>query len=151
MYVYSETRRIQEQEQEDEKLAKEIAKQEEEKTEETAKMEEEKSSTFPCPVCFSAVIVDPTATKCGHIFCRECIQKTIMVRSENSHGGVVESVILQTLLTDMNTLSLSLSLSLSVCLCVCVCVCVCVLTCTFIHILYADGERSMPSVQKSNA
>ena len=94
------------------------------------------SNTLTCPVCLGAV-KDPLVTKCGHLFCGECIKKTLKVRSENNHGGVVGSVKLQTPHADMNTDS--------VCgVCVCVCVCVCVRICAFIHILYAAGEENMP-------
>ncbi|CAI0436818.1 unnamed protein product [Linum tenue] len=33
-------------------------------------------SIFSCPVCMSD-LVEPTSTKCGHIFCKECLRKSL--------------------------------------------------------------------------
>ncbi|CAI0380289.1 unnamed protein product [Linum tenue] len=35
-----------------------------------------KESIFSCPVCMSDLI-EPTSTKCGHIFCKECLRKSL--------------------------------------------------------------------------
>ncbi|CAN1193843.1 TNF receptor-associated factor 6-A [Linum perenne] len=35
-----------------------------------------KESIYRCPVCISD-LVEPTSTKCGHIFCKECLRKSL--------------------------------------------------------------------------
>lgn len=35
-----------------------------------------KEPTFTCPVCMNE-LVEPCSTKCGHIFCQECIKQSI--------------------------------------------------------------------------
>lgn len=31
-----------------------------------------------CPICFESIVQrEPTVTKCGHVFCRECIEKSL--------------------------------------------------------------------------
>ncbi|XP_017130600.1 E3 ubiquitin-protein ligase RNF4-like [Drosophila elegans] len=38
----------------------------------------QKEDSYKCPVCMDSVIKrEPVATKCGHVFCRECIQTAI--------------------------------------------------------------------------
>lgn len=39
------------------------------------------SNALTCPVCLGAV-KDPLVTKCGHLFCGECIKKSLKVRAE---------------------------------------------------------------------
>ena len=95
------------------------------------------SNALTCPVCLGAV-KDPLVTKCGHLFCGECIKKTLKVRSENNHGGVVGSVKLQTPQADMNTDSV----------CVCVCVCVCPYMCLHPYSLCSWGRKYAPYVEK---
>ncbi|XP_050215765.1 uncharacterized protein LOC126666903 [Mercurialis annua] len=33
-------------------------------------------SIFSCPVCMGSLI-EPTSTRCGHIFCKECLQRSL--------------------------------------------------------------------------
>ncbi|CAL1354492.1 unnamed protein product [Linum trigynum] len=36
----------------------------------------QKESIFSCPICMND-LVEPTSTKCGHIFCKECLRKSL--------------------------------------------------------------------------
>uniref|UniRef100_A0A453PUI1 RING-type domain-containing protein n=1 Tax=Aegilops tauschii subsp. strangulata TaxID=200361 RepID=A0A453PUI1_AEGTS len=50
-------------------------------SQEPAKVVVPKEPNFTCPVCLNK-LVEPSTTKCGHIFCAECIKQAIQFQKK---------------------------------------------------------------------